>query len=264
MRLSVSQNLVGIVTGASSGIGRATALRLAGRGVRVVLASRNGDALRELAEDIAHAGGRAHVVVTDVTDPAQVWRLAESVRAEFGKIDLVVCSAGAYVRGAIRDLTPAALAKSMAVNFYGAVHMIHAVLPDMLKHGRGWIVAITSVDGKKGLPLDAPYVAAKFALTGYMDVLRQELEGSGVTVTTVLPGRVDTPMIEHLEVPIVSAKISADRVARAVVRAIEQGRRELIIPFSGPKFLVLANAFSPWLGDRLVRLFRLEGKEKTA
>jgi short-subunit dehydrogenase len=131
----------------------------------------------------------------------------------------------------------------------------------MLARHAGHIVAMTSVDGKKGLPPDAAYVASKFAATGYMDVLRQELRGTGVSASTVLPGRVDTPMIASLDVPIASAKISAHRVARAVLRAVRFRRREVIIPYAGPKFLVVASAVWPALGDWLVHVFRLEGKE---
>lgn len=96
----------------------------------------------------------------------------------------------------------------------------------MMAQGSGHIVLVTSMDAKKGIPRDAPYVAAKFALAGFGDVLRQELYGSGVAVTTLFPGRVDTPMIEHLKVPWISAKISPEVVARATVRAIVRRQPE--------------------------------------
>jgi len=131
----------------------------------------------------------------------------------------------------------------------------------MLERGSGHIVVVSSVDGKKGLPPDTAYVASKFALNGFMDVLRQELHGSGVHVCTILPARVDTPMIENLQVPFGSRKISSDRVARSIVRAIRKNRAEVIVPYLGPKFLVVANSFSPRFGDWLVRLFKLWGVE---
>jgi short-subunit dehydrogenase len=150
----------------------------------------------------------------------------------------------------------------MAVNFYGSLHLILRALPGMLERRHGSIVAVTSMDAKKGLPRDAPYAASKFALTGFMDVLRQELHGTGVSASTVLPGRVDTPMIERLNVPWVSRKISADRTARAVVWAIRRGPAEVFVPYASMKLFALASAISAPLGDWLARTFRLEGEEQ--
>ncbi len=263
MKLAPGKNLVAIVTGASSGIGHQTALLLGRKGVRVVLASRRAGMLEECAKEIRSAGGEAAVVPTDVADPAQIRALVNGAIVRFGRIDICICNAGWYVRGRIRDVSPESLDASLKVNFFGSALLIREVLPRMLAQGSGHIVAVTSVDGKKGLPLDGPYVAAKAAMTGYMDVLRQELRGTGVKASTVLPGRVDTAMIENLRVPLISAKISDVRAARAVVRAIERNRAELIVPFSGPKLLVVVSAVSARAGDFLTALFRLEGEEKS-
>lgn len=253
---------VAIVTGASSGIGRDTALELAGVGVWVVLAARNAAALHTLATEIQRAGGEAFVRVTDVSDPSDTARLVADAHARFGRIDIVIASAGQYIRGTVATRTLADFAASLQVNFYGALSVIQAALPHMLTARRGIIVAVSSVDGKKGLPLDGPYVAAKFALTGVMDVLRQELRGTGVHAVTILPGRVDTPMIASLDVPRISAKISSRRVARTIVRCIRRGvGTEVIVPFFGPSLLLWAHMLSPRLADVLVRLFKLEGDE---
>jgi short-subunit dehydrogenase len=114
------------------------------------------------------------------------------------------------------------------------------------------------MDSKKGLPLDAPYVAAKFALTGFAEVLRQELHGTGISVSTILPGRVDTPMIATLRVPWVSAKISAEAVARATLRAIRLRQPEVILPPQA-SLLHYLNVLSPRMGDWAARFFHLEG-----
>jgi short-subunit dehydrogenase len=134
----------------------------------------------------------------------------------------------------------------------------------MLTRGSGHIVVVSSVDGRKGLPQDAAYVSSKWAVTGFTDVLRQELHGTGVYATTILPGRVDTPMIAALRVPWVSRKISSERVAAAIVSAIRKRKAESVVPYPGPKTLIILSAISPRLGDWLVRIFRLEGKEETA
>lgn len=252
---------VAVVTGASSGIGRATALALAEKGAHVSLGARTESALRELADEIRRRGREALVVPTDVTDKNQVNRLIAETLARFQRVDILVANAGAYIRSPIRTLTVEEVERSMAVNFYGALHAVLAVQSHMLEQGNGHIILVSSLDGKKGLPRDAPYVAAKFALAGYGEVLRQELHDSGVHVTTVFPGRVDTPLIDTLEVPRVSAKIPVEAVARSIVAAVRQPKPEVIMPIQG-RALHLVNALSPRLGDWLVRLFHLQGWER--
>jgi NADP-dependent 3-hydroxy acid dehydrogenase YdfG len=251
---------IAIVTGASSGIGRATALALAGEGAHVALAARNATALHEVAQAIRALGQEALAVPTDVIHQDQVERLVTETLSRWKRVDILMANAGAYVRCPIPDLTVAEVERSMAVNFYGALYAILAVLPHMLNQKSGHLVLVSSMDAKKGLPLDAPYVAAKFALAGFGEVLRQELYGSGVQVITVFPGRVDTPMIATLQVPWISAKIPPEAVARAIVRAIHQRQPEVIVPLQA-RALVYLNTLSPRLGDWIARLFHLEGQE---
>jgi NADP-dependent 3-hydroxy acid dehydrogenase YdfG len=253
-------NKVAIVTGASSGIGRATALALAGEGAHVALAARNATALHEVAQAVRALGQEALAVPTDVTQRDQVEQLVAETLARWERVDILVANAGAYVRCPVPDLTVAEVERSMAINFYGALYAILAVLPQMLTQKSGHLVLVSSMDAKKGLPPDAPYVAAKFALAGLGEVLRQELYGSGVRVTTVFPGRVDTPMIATLQVPWISAKIPPKAVARAIVRAIHRRQPEVIVPFQARALLYL-NTLSPRLGDWIARLFHLEGWE---
>ena len=251
---------VAIVTGASSGIGRCVALALARAGARVVLAARRLDRLQEVAGDIAAQGGEALVIPTDVTRRDEVERLVGEAGARWNRLDILVASAGAYIRRPVRELSVEEIERSMAVNFYGGVYLALAALPHLLGRGRGHIILITSLDGKKGLPPDAPYVAAKFALTGFGEVLRQELHDAGIHVTTVLPGRVETPMVAGLRVPRISAKIPPEAVARAVVGALRRPRPEVIVP-PHVRALVYLNTFSPRLGDWAVRRLNLSGWE---
>lgn len=249
-----------LLTGATGGIGSATARLLAREGMRLMISGRNEARLRALEAELRGLGCEAVGVAADVADRSQVRMLADATTQRFSRVDLLVCNAGEYVRGPAERLHIEDFERSMAVNFYGTVHLVYAVLPGMLASGSGHIVAVSSVDGKKGLPLDAPYVAAKFAVTGFMDVLRQELRGTGVRATTVLPGRVDTPMIGRLEVPRISAKIPAERVARAIVSAVRKKKGEVIVPFGGPRFLVVTNSISSRAGDWLVQAFGLQGR----
>jgi NAD(P)-dependent dehydrogenase (short-subunit alcohol dehydrogenase family) len=254
------QNKVAIVTGASSGIGWAIALALAERGTRVALGARNLATLQELADKIQSRGGEALAVLTDVTRQEQVEQLAQETLSKWGQIDILISNAGQYIRCPITELTISLLEQSMAVNFYGGVYAVLAVLPHMLSRRSGHIVLVSTMNAKKGLPPDAPYVAAKFALSGFGEVLRQELYRTGVDVTTVYPGRVDTPMIQNLRVPWISTKISAETVTRAIVRSIERRKAEVILP-PQTKLLHYLNFLSPRLGDWAVRYFHLEGWE---
>ena len=251
---------VAIVTGASSGIGRATALELARHGAHVALAARRQQALEKVAQEVEALGREALVVPTDVTDREQVQRLVERTLERWGRVDILVANAGVYVRRPIRELRVEDLEFSLAVNFYGSVYAVLAVLPHMLARNSGPIVLVTSMDGKKGIPPDAPYVAAKFALAGFGDVLRQELHGTGVYATVVFPGRVDTPLIENLRVPWISAKIPPQKVARAIVKGIRKRAPEIVVPWQA-RFLIWAHVLSPRLADWGVRFFHLEGWE---
>jgi NAD(P)-dependent dehydrogenase (short-subunit alcohol dehydrogenase family) len=261
MSVNPFQDKVAIVTGASSGIGRATALALAEQGARVALASRNGEALSALAEELKRQSRQVIVIPTDVTQRGQVEALVREVIAQWGQVDILISNAGEYIRAPITDLDPADLQRSLEVNFFGGVYCVKAVLPHMLAQKSGQIVFVTSMDGKIGLPPDAPYVSAKFALTGFCEVLRQEVRDSGISVTNVLPGRVDTVMIEDLKFAWISPKISAESVATAILNGIRRRKPIVIVPPQA-KLLYYINVFAPTLSDRLSRLFRLEGWSK--
>jgi NADP-dependent 3-hydroxy acid dehydrogenase YdfG len=252
------QDKIAIVTGASSGIGQATALALARRGAHVALASRRETRLEQVAKQVEALGRQAVIIPTDVTQRAQVDKMVEAVIRRWGRVDILISNAGEYVRASIDLLTIEKIQYALAVNFYGSVYAILSVLPHMQAQKSGHIVVVTSMDGKKGLPPDAPYVSAKFALTGFAEVLRQELNGSGVHVTNVLPGRVDTAMIEGLKFQWISKKIQPQAVAEAIVKAILKRQPEVIIPFQA-RLLHYVNVFSPALGDWIVSAFRLEG-----
>lgn len=251
---------IAIVTGASSGIGRATSLALAAEGCHIALAARTVPALEAGAEEIRRMGRQALVIPTDVTRPEEVERLVATTQDPWGRVDIAVAAAGIYVRRPVVDLTVADVERSMATNFYGVLHLVLAILPVMRQQRRGHLVLISSVDGKKGIPPDTPYVVAKFAVVGLGEMLRQELREWGIHICTVCPGRVDTPMIAHIEVPWISAKIPPQRVARAIVRAIRRRQPEVILPAQA-KLLVYLNALFPRIGDWGVRFFHLEGRE---
>lgn len=251
---------VALITGASSGIGRATALALASQGACLALAARRADLLASLEAEVRNRGGQALACPTDVTDRLQVENLVQSTLAAWGRLDILISNAGVYLKKPILDLELADLERSMALNFYGHVNLVLAARPSLLRQKSGHILLMATMDAKTPIAGDAPYVAAKFALSGFGSVLRQELRPLGIAVTTIYPGRIDTPMIETLRVPAVSAKISPKAAARAILRAIRTRPAELIIP---PQafLLYLINFISPTLSDYLSARLHLQGWE---
>lgn len=252
---------VAIVTGASSGIGRAVAVSLSRAGARVVLASRNVTALEALADELKGWGGESLVLRTDVTEDGDVESLISKTLEAWGQIDILVANSGLYVRGPVAGLKQAEFVKAMDVNFFGALRPVLRALPHMLKRNSGHIVLMNSLDGRRGMPTDAPYAAAKHALSGFADVLRQDLRGTGVHVTSVYPGRVDTPMIANLRVPRISPKITAEAVARATVRGILRNEAHVVVPSEGLGIIYLNLLPTAW-GDWLVHKLHLEGWEQ--
>jgi len=183
-----------VVTGASSGIGHDVALAFAERGAQVALLARRKAKLEELAERIAGFGGRAMPVECDMTRCAEVQSAVEEVQNSFGTVDILVNSAGLLIPGKVDEMRPEDLERMMAVNLYGAVHAIQAVLPEMKARHNGRIINVGSLSGRRGISPLAGYSASKFALVGLTEALRVELFNTGVWTSLVMPGVIDTPM----------------------------------------------------------------------
>lgn len=188
---------VALITGGSSGIGRAVALRLASFGTRVAVASRTAETLEEVVGQIEASGAEALAVPTDVTDEEQCRRAVETTLAQFGRLDVLLCSAGVSMRGMFADSEPAALERVVRVNFFGTLYPTYFAIPH-IKRSRGSLVAISSLTGKRGTPSYAVYGASKFAVRGLYDSLRLELAPDGVHVGVVCPGFVQTPLRQRV------------------------------------------------------------------
>ncbi len=184
-----------IVTGASSGIGEATARRLAGAGAAVVLAARRRERLEAVRGEIEDAGGRALAVAADVTDRAAVGRLVEKARERFGTVDVLINNAGLMPLSFVKNLHEDEWRRMVEVNLQGVLNCVGAVLPVMLEQQRGHIVNVSSVAGKRLFPGGAVYCATKFAVRALSEGLRLELTSEhGIRVTDVEPGAVATEL----------------------------------------------------------------------
>ena len=266
----VSQQVV-VIVGASTGIGRATALAFAAAGARVVCAARSTQALDTLVKEIESGGGAALAVPTDVADPAAVRALAAAAEQHFGRIDTWVNNAAVGVWGRVEDITDEEFDRVMRVNFLGQVHGVHAALPALRRAGGGGIIGVASVEGVRAVPLHAPYTASKFALRAFYDSLRIEMaqDGEPIAVTTILPASIDTPFFEHARSrvgampkpppPVYAPEIVAD----AIVHAAAHPRREIPVGGAAVGFM-LGQRLSPALTDAVLSIRRIgRGAQKS-
>ena len=215
---------VAIVTGASSGIGAATARELGRRGAAVVLAARRADALEAQAEMIRDAGGDAIAIPTDLTDRAQLEQLAQRASEAFGRVDVLVNNAGANWSRSLAVTRLDDIVDLVEVNLLGAVLLTRAVLPGMLERRHGAVITIGSLSGR--VAMEPLYSATKHGLRGFSLALRRQLEGSGVSASLVSPGNVRTAMTAQVE----AAMPGPEVVATAVANLITHPRREVVIP----------------------------------
>ncbi|HEV2610879.1 MAG TPA: SDR family oxidoreductase [Noviherbaspirillum sp.] len=251
-----------VITGASSGIGRETALAFAERGASLVLASRNETTLREVATEIQQRGGKAHVVVTDVGIWEDIDQLAREAVEQFGGIDTWVNNAAVNEHARVEQMTIEEIERIIQVDLMGQIYGMKAALSQMKRQGNGTIINVASILAKRGAPLHAPYVAAKHGIAGFTETLRLELmqERSPINLTLVMPAYINTPFFINARSKLgvkprpVPPIYEPQVVAEAVLFAAEHRRRDIIVGGSGA-VLDMLQRISPSLVDRLM-LFR--------
>jgi short-subunit dehydrogenase len=218
------RDAVVLVTGASAGIGRVAAMRFAERGARVLVHGRDPQRTADVARDV---GGRA--LIGDLAVAADRARLAEEAQEVFGRVDVLVNNAGFGYLGAVADMNVDVIRRLVEVNLLAAVELTRSVLPGMLDRNRGAISFVTSIAGRTGVAGEAVYSATKAGLDAFADSLRVETAGSGVNVSVIVPGVVDTGFFETRGTPYVRTRpkpIPAQTVADAVVRSVARDRAE--------------------------------------
>ena len=250
---------VAVVMGASSGIGRATALELSAAGAKVVVAGRGEEALNSLAHEIELAGGEAVVVVADVTRFEELENVAQVAIENFGRIDTWVHTAAAAMYATFEETTPDEFKRIVDVTLTGAAWGAMVALPHLKKSG-GALIQVSSVEALVGIPYQSAYASAKHGMKAYLDVLRLELERAGapVSVTNIMPTGINTPFFNNARTkigvkptpppPIYQPHI----VARAIVAAAQKPIPEIVVGGGGAAF-AYAKRFAPRLADWLLK-----------
>jgi len=225
-----------VITGASSGIGRATAVALANKGATVVVTARRKEALEDVVARCEQAGGRAVAMPADVNDAGALEAIAAETVGMFGRLDAWVNNAAVNLYGRFEELPLDEWRQVVKTNLFGTAHGARAAIPWFREQGQGVLVNVASVLSKIASPYQSAYVASKFAVRGLSDSLRQELEDApGIQVVTVLPGAIDTPLFQHAgnysgkQVKAPRPTIDVDRVAQAIAGAITRPRREIVV-----------------------------------
>jgi short-subunit dehydrogenase len=259
MVINMHSNPVIIITGASSGIGEATARLFASNNYRVVLAARRVDRLNELADEIQSKGGQSLVVLTDISQQDHVDNLVAQTLEHFGQIDILLNNAGLGRIGWLEKLDPRAdIAHQINVNLIGMIQMTHAVLPHMIDRKQGHIINMGSIAGLIATPTYSVYAASKYGLRGFTEALRREVHIYGIHVTGIYPGGVATEFGEKAGIKRRTKistpgflKLTAEDVARTVLRVVKKPYRAVIIPGLMRPTVWLSVIF-PGIVDRII------------
>ncbi|HXG09050.1 MAG TPA: SDR family NAD(P)-dependent oxidoreductase [Gemmataceae bacterium] len=240
-------NQVAVITGASSGIGWELARLLAAEGCKVGLIARRREPLEALVQQVGQAGGMAALATADVGDRDQTLAAVREISARLGPVDLLIANAGFGITTQVDPLNSLDIAAMMRVNFLGVVYAIEAVLPEMLRRGRGHLAAVSSLAAYKGMPGKMGYCASKAAVNAFLEGLRIQLHSRGIAVTTICPGFVRTPLTADNPYPM-PWLLEADDAARRILRALRSRRKVYNFPWQ----MTLVTRVARWLPDWLV------------
>lgn len=259
MILNQMKDKIVVITGASSGIGKALAFEFGGKGAKVVLAARNLVKLEEIVIDLEKLGIQALAIQTDVTIETDCRELVEKTVDHFGGIDVMICNAGISMRAVFTDLQLDVMRKLMDTNYWGTVYCSKFAMPHLLKSG-GSLVGVISIGGFVGMPGRSAYAASKFAVRGFLDTVRVENSNTGLHVLVVAPGFTTSNIRRTAlladgslqgETPRDEDKMmSAEEVASQVFKAVVKRKRHLILTFVEGKLAVFVGKFFPGFLDK--------------
>src|ERR687886_494081 len=267
LHLKPLREQVVVVMGASSGIGRATAAGFAAQGAKVVVAARGEAGLRSLVEEIRAGGGQACAEVADVTDPAQVQRVAQRAVTEYGRLDTWVHAAAVLLVAPFERTTPEEFQRVIDVNLMGQVHGAMAALPHLKEQG-GALIHISSMGAKRGVPLQTAYCASKHGIDGFVETLRTEVrrEELPISVTNIMPATINTPLFDQARTKVGVKPVAPPPIYQpgvvvdAILYAAEHPVRDLVVGGSA-KALILGEKLAPRLLDALLVRFGFEAHD---
>jgi dehydrogenase/reductase SDR family protein 7B len=249
-----------IITGASSGIGKASALVFAKKGFAVVINARSSEKLKLVEQELRQVHADVVAVVGDVSVEDECKFLIDQAIQRFGRIDVLINNAGMSMRALFNGIDLTVLKKLMDINFWGAVYCTYYALPHLIK-SKGSVVGVSSIAGKKGLPGRTGYSSSKFALEGFLETIRTENLKNGLHVLVACPGFTATEIRSHAfnasgvaqgETPLDESKLmTSDQVAARILYAVEHRKRDLILTATG-KLTVWLDKFFPSKMDTVV------------
>ena len=249
-----------LITGASSGIGKESAIEFAKLGANIVLASRTKEKLEQVANELKKFNVTTLICQCDVSDKDQVKAMSKTVLEKFGSVDILVNNAGFAIYGSVSDLSIDEIESQMETNYFGMVYCIKNFLPSMLDKKSGHIVNVASVAASFGLPGIASYCASKFAMLGFSEGLKHELKNTGVGITVVSPIMVRTNFFEHPsfeKMPKFSpTSLSSKTVAKAILKAANSSRLEIIVPSVVRGAVWMKNTFPYFINPILGKSFK--------
>ena len=259
-----------VITGGSSGIGKALAEVFGKNGSRVIITGRKLDVLKETQKRLSDQGLDVHIIQSDVSQEADNQKMAQEVLDKFGKIDVLINNAGITMRALFNEVDLDVVKKVMDINFYGVLYATKYCLPSIIEN-KGAVIGISSIAGFRGLPGRTGYSASKFALQGFLEVLRTELLHKDVHVLTACPGFTASNIRKSSLTKDGSAQgesprdeqkmMAAERCAELIYKALKKKKRYLILTSQG-KLTVWLNRFLPGLTDKLV--YKVMAKEADA
>jgi short-subunit dehydrogenase len=256
------RNLTGrraLITGASSGIGRALAMELARHGVDLVLVARRAERLNEIADEIAKLNHRVICVTGDVTDPIARRRALDAARTQLGGLDILINNAGIAAHGRFAESDPTRIRPLFETNFFAPVELIREALPLLCEGQQPLVVNIGSILGERAAPHKSEYSASKFALHGFSEAIRPELARLGIDVLLVAPGPTQSEhfdkLLEDKGLPWREPRrMPAGKVAHQIFHAMQSGRSRLVTGWPS-RFWLLLNRLSPRIADRILRRY---------
>jgi len=262
----IDQQVVAVI-GASSGIGRETALKFAKKGAKVTVSARNQDGLNSLVEEIQSFGGEAIAVPADVSDFNQVKAIADKTVEHFGQLDTWVHAAATGMFARFEDITPDEFKRVIDVNLLGQAYGAMVALPHLKREGRGALIHVSSVEAHVSLPLQSPYASSKHGIEGFLDSLRVELmhDGIPISVTNVMPSVINTPFYNKGKTKLgvkptgVPPYYQPELVANAIVYVAEHPTRDILVGDTG-RILDFIHKLSPHLSDAFLNLVAVKGQ----